>query len=179
MRDRLLSSATALLRIVLVLAAFGLAVSSLAQATVRGFCPEGEVVSLAAGEHALATIVDPDDGDAPEPDPNSPAPVPDQEEAPGGQGEEAPGEEAPGEEAPGEDAPQEGGACPGGRQRCLPPLISSVLILGDETCNEEAPPRLRNQLLPAFIGATVLGAIAWWLRPSRLPWSEQERVVDR
>lgn len=154
MRDRLLSAASGVARFVMVVAAFGLAVGSIGLSATRGFCPEGpgQPAALAAGPASLATIVE----DAPEGvDPESPAPP---DEGP----QDGP---ATPEESPAEDAD---GACPGGVSRCLPPLVSSVLILGEPACNEQAPARLRGTLVPAFVGATVLFAGAWWLRPTRL-----------
>ena len=74
-------------------------------------------------------------------------------------------EDAPAEEAPAEDSD---GACPGGVSRCLPPLWSSVLILGEPTCHDQAPARLRGALVPPLVGATIMFAAAWWLRPSRI-----------
>ena len=53
-------------------------------------------------------------------------------------------------------------------QRCLPPLFSSVLLVGEPACHEQAGARLRDALIPAFVGSTVLLAGAWWLRPTRL-----------
>ena len=58
--------------------------------------------------------------------------------------------------------------CPTGVQRCLPPLFSSILIVGDPDCHAEAGGELRCLLVPAFVGSTVLLAGAWYLRPSRL-----------
>lgn len=169
MRDRLLFAASAVARVVLVVVAFGLAVGSIGVVSIRGFCPEldqdtAALAAPAAGS-ALATIVEePEDVD-----PNSPAPdeqAPDDTPA----DQEPPTDEAPDEQAPDEQAPAEegGGACPGGAQRCLPPLWSSVLILGETACHDQAPAHLRSALLPAFLGATVLLAAAWWLRPSNL-----------
>lgn len=162
MPQRLLVVGSALVRIVLVIVAFGLAVGSIALSSVRGFCPEPE------GALVAATIVE--ETEAPlEVDPDEPAPPSPGETA-------APGDEAPATEAP--DQPVEdgtvppedqAGACPGGVSRCLPPLLSSVLIIGDGACNDQAPARLRSILVPAFVGSTALLAGAWWLRPSRLP----------
>lgn len=139
MRDRLLFAASALARLVLVVVAFGLAVGSIAVSAARGFCPE---VDQALAMPALATIVD-----APSDD---------------GAGDGAT------DEAPPEEAPAEGGECPGGVQRCLPPLWSSILILGEPACHDQAGARLRGTLVPAFVGSTILLAGAWWLRPTRL-----------
>jgi hypothetical protein len=159
MPERLLIVASALGRIVLVLAAFGLAVGSIGLSSVRGFCPEVDEQALAMP--ALATIVDPD---AEQDDPL------DQELDQELEGTEAPaeGDGTEGGGTEGEGAGDDAGACPGGVQRCLPPMFSSVLILGDTICNEQAGTRLRRTLVPAFVGSTVLLAGAWWLRPSRL-----------
>lgn len=111
MRDRLLSTAAGIARLVLVVAAFGLAVGSIGVSATRGFCPEEDRFPYQQAA----------DGD-----------------------------------------------CPGGVQRCLPPLLSSVLVVGDPDCHEEAGGELRSRLVPAFVGSTVLLAGAWYLRPSRL-----------
>lgn len=159
MSDRLLFAASAVARFVLVVVAFGLAVGSIGLVSVRGFCPEvGDSAALAASDGAgplVATIVEePAEGV----DPNSPAP--DQ------QGPDDGASPAPtADETPADDG---GGACPGDAQRCLPPLWSSVLVLGETACHDQAPARLRSSLVPSFVGATVLFAAAWWLRPSRL-----------
>lgn len=178
MDRRLVFAASALARLVLVLVAFGLAVGSIVLSSVRGFCPEGIEGALTAATDGvvaeaslLATIVEeteaPGAATAPEPAPTAPT---------------APGDGAPEDGAPedGATAPaEEGGACPGGVSRCLPPLFSSVLILGDEVCNDEAPARLRSRLVPAFVGSTALLAAAWWLRPGRLHGrTEAEQKVD-
>lgn len=142
MRDRLLHAASALVRLVLVVAAFGLAVGSIGVSATRGFCPE--VDTQAQAMPALATIVE---------EPTEPV-------DPG----DVATDGAPADEAPAEDP----AACPGGFQRCLPPLWSSVLILGEPACHDQAGERLRATLVPAFVGSTVLLAGAWWLRPTRL-----------
>lgn len=72
------------------------------------------------------------------------------------------------------EEPATDGECPGGVQRCLPPLFSSVLLLGEPACNEQAGARLRDTLVPAFVGSTILFAGAWWLRPTRLHGSREE-----
>lgn len=170
MQDRLARAASAVARLVLVVVAFGLAVGSIAVSSVRGFCPGEDEQALAmGGGMVLATIVEeptvelegtgPADGDA-----GAPA-----------EGTEAPADDT-GEDVGEGDGTDEGGACPGGVSRCLPPLFSSVLLLGDPVCNEEAPARLRGTLVPAFVGATVLLAGAWWLRPSRLHRGADEPV---
>lgn len=181
MRDQLLFAASAIARVVLVMVAFGLAVGSIGLVSVRGFCPEvGDSAALAAPSGtSLATIVEePEDVD-----PNSPAP---DEQAPAEDNpadQEPPTDEAPedGTEDGAEDgAPEDGGgACPGGVQRCLPPLWSSVLILGETACHDQAPAHLRSALLPSFVGATVLLAGAWWLRPSRLHDRQRNGGPDR
>lgn len=164
MSDRLLFAASAVARFVLVVVAFGLAVGSIGLVSVRGFCPEieGEPTALAAGASGavLATIVEePAEGV----DPNSPAP---EQEGP-----QDPASPPPPEGTPAEDSD---GACPGGVSRCLPPLWSSVLILGEPACHDQAPARLRSTLVPSFVGATILFAGAWWLRPSRLHDRDRE-----
>ena len=173
MRDRLLFAASAVARVVLVVVAFGLAVGSIALSSVRGFCPEitedtAAVGVLAArgGAATLATIVEePAEGV----DPDSPAP-----EQQGPTGDQTPSDET----SPTDDSSTEDGdgACPGGAQRCLPPLWSSVLILGEPACHAQAPARLRGILVPSFVGATVLLAGAWWLRPSRLHARRREEA---
>lgn len=176
MRERLLFAATALARLVMVVVAFGLAVGSIGLASVRGFCPEaddpqaqGPAYTLAApaGAVHLATIVEePTEGPL-EVDPNSPAPDPGETDGP------IDDQQTPsGEQTPDEPAQDQAGACPGGVQRCLPPMLSSILIVGDPICHDQAGGRLRGILVPAFVGSTVLLAGAWWLRPSRL----QERL---
>lgn len=82
-------------------------------------------------------------------------------------------EQTPTGQTPAEDG---GGACPGEMQRCLPPLWSSVLILGEPACHEQAPARLRSTLVPSFVGSTILFAGAWWLRPSRLEAKRREET---
>ncbi len=167
MRDRLLFAASALARLVLVVVAFGLAVGSIGLSAARGFCPEVDTQALAMS--AVATIVD--------------APT-DEEPAPGDVGtdeaptEEAPTDEAPADEAPAQDGGDTGGECPGGVQRCLPPLFSSILILGEPACHDQAGGRLRGTLVPAFVGSTVLLAGAWWLRPTRLHADRGAGVED-
>ena len=157
MQDRLLRAASATARFVFVVVAFGLAIGSIGISASRGFCPE--VAGQAMAMPALATIVEPEDttvDDAPAED--SPA-----EDGPGG------GDGGQGTtEAPAEEVPADGGECPGGAPRCLPPLWSSFLLLGEPECHDQAGPRLRGTLVPAFVGATVLFAGAWWLRPTRL-----------
>lgn len=165
MRDRLIFAASAVARVVLVLVAFGLAVGSIGLASARGFCPEvdgaaGSALAAPAGGVVLATIVE---EPAQEVDPNSPAPDE--------QGPDEPVPSPPADEAPAEDTD---GACPGGAQRCLPPLFSSVLILGEPACHDEAPSHLRSILVPSFVGSTILLAGAWWLRPSRLQAGDRE-----
>lgn len=143
MRDRLLQGGLALVRLVLVVVAFGLAVGSTAAVSVRGFCPEVDAQALAMP--ALATIVD----------------------EPSSEGETD--TEAPADDSPEGQAPTDGGGeCPGGVQRCLPPLWSSILILGEPACHDQAGSELRGTLVPAFVGSTILLAGAWWLRPTRL-----------
>lgn len=143
MRERLLPAATALVRLVLVVVAFGLAAGSIGLSAVRGFCPEVEDAALAmASRDAPLAVVEPPSDDAPD-DPDAVDPD--------------------GEEAPAEDGP-----CPGQAPRCLPPLLSSILLVGDPICHEQAGSRLRGILVPAFVGSTILLAGAWWLRPARL-----------
>lgn len=175
MRERLLFAAGALARLVMVVVAFGLAVGSIGLATVRGFCPEvDEALATTLGEVTLATAVEEPAESGPSVDPNAPAP--EATDAPGTSGTPAApgGQQTPsGQQTPGEQTPTEGeqetaGSCPGGAQRCLPPMISSVLIVGDPICHDQAGGRLRGILVPAFVGSTVLLAGAWWLRPSRL-----------
>lgn len=168
MRDRLLIAATAIARVIMVVVAFGLAVGSIGLASVRGFCPETDAAAgldvVAAAADPVATVVEqPPEGV----DPESPAP-----DSEGDTPEEG---GAPADEDPVEDS---GGACPGGAQRCLPPLVSSVLILGEPACNEQAPARLRSILVPSLVGSTVLLAGAWWLRPSRLHALREEHTTS-
>ena len=111
MRERLLAAAGGLARLVLVVAAFGIAVGSIGLSATRGFCAEND-------EFAYAQ--------------------------------------------PGD------GSCENGTQRCLPPLVSSILIVGDLDCHEEAGGELRSILVPAFVGSTVLLAGAWYLRPRKV-----------
>ena len=175
MPQRLLVVGSALVRIVLVIVAFGVAVGSIALSSARGFCPEVPV----EGALVAATIVQETEAPA-EVDPDEPSPG--ATEAPG----DAPADGEPTDQgtAP---AQEEAGACPGGVSRCLPPLLSSVLIIGDGACNDQAPARLRSILVPAFVGSTALLAGAWWLRPARLPWgrdgqraaAEREAEQDR
>ena len=145
MRERLLFAASAVARLVLVVVAFGLAVGSIGLSAARGFCPEvggGPLATpqvLAAGPAPLAAGAVATTVDTTETD---------------GNGEE--------------EAPPTDGACPDGQQRCLPPLWSSILILGEPACHDQAPARLRGTLVPAFVGSTILLAAAWWLRPTRL-----------
>lgn len=169
MQERLLFAASAVARLVMVVVAFGLAVGSIGMATVRGFCPEvdnpqaqTQALAAPAGTVHLATIVEEPTEPAPPVDPNSPAP--EQTEAPLDEQTEPPA----GEQTPAEDTEDQAGSCPGGVQRCLPPMLSSVLIIGDPVCHEQAGGRLRGILVPALVGSTVLLAGAWWLRPSRL-----------
>lgn len=165
MRDQLLFAASALARIVLVIAAFAIAVGSIALSSVRGFCPELEEQALAmpaapAATVPLATIVE-------EPTlepPAEPVAPTEGDQPPAGTGEEAPADG--------------GGACPGGAPRCLPPLLSSILIIGEPTCHDQAGSELRGILVPAFVGSTVLLAAAWWMRPSRLHGSSEDERVD-
>lgn len=182
MRERLLIAASALARLVMVVVAFGLAVGSIGLASVRGFCPEVEgsqaqgqvehVLAAPAGTVHLATIVEEPTEGGIEVDPNSPAPDPGQTDAPLDQ--QTPGgDQTPsGEQTPTDGTEDQAGSCPGGAQRCLPPMLSSILIVGDPICHDQAGGRLRAILVPAFVGSTVLLAGAWWLRPSRL----QERL---
>ena len=159
MRDRLLAGGLAMVRLVLVVVAFGLAVGSIAVSSARGFCPEVEAQALAMPP--LATIVE-----SPSAELDAEAPA-----------EDAPAEDAPAEEDPGTPpADAGGGECPGGVQRCLPPLFSSVLILGESACHDQAGSELRSRLVPAFVGSTVLLAAAWWLRPTRLQARREERT---
>ena len=67
-----------------------------------------------------------------------------------------------------DEAPAEEDTCPGGLERCLPPLWSSILLTGEPACHDQAPAELRGTLVPAFVGATIAFAAAWWLRPTRL-----------
>lgn len=153
MQDRLLYAARALARLVLVVVAFGLAVGSIALASVRGFCPEPEGALAVA--LPLATIVE---------EPTQPLEGTDTEESGAGGTEPGAGDGAAG--STGTEAPTDGGgACPGAAQRCLPPLWSSILVLGDNACHDQAGSRLRGILVPAFVGSTVLLAGAWALRP--------------
>lgn len=164
MRDRLLFAASALARIVLVIAAFAIAVGSIALSSVRGFCPEIDEQALAMSASALplATIVEEPTQPPPAPEPGAPTQP---EDAPtGGTGEEAPADS--------------GGACPGGAPRCLPPLLSSILIIGEPTCHDQAGAELRSILVPAFVGSTVLLAAAWWMRPGRLHGRTGDDRVD-
>lgn len=159
MRDRLLSGGLALVRLILVVVAFGLAVGSIAVSSARGFCPEVDSAQAIAMP-ALATIVEEpsDDLDA------------------DGATNEAP-EDAPADDGSGaatDDAPATEGECPGGVQRCLPPLWSSILILGEPACHDQAGAELRSRLVPALVGSTVLLAVAWWLRPTRLQASRED-----
>ena len=159
MPDRLLLAASALARIVLVVAAFAIAVGSIALSSVRGFCPEVDEQALAMSADALplATIVE-----EPPPDPVAPT-----------EGEGAP------VDGTGEDPPAgSDGACPGGVPRCLPPLLSSILIIGESPCHGQAGSELRGILLPAFLGSTVLLAAAWWMRPGRLHGRTEDGPVD-
>lgn len=153
MNERWVRIAAGVVRFVLVVVAFAVALGSIGLSAARGFCPEGtELGALRAA--TLADVAPDDDGSSADPaaptDPSTPAP-------------DAP-TDAP-TDAPAEDA---GGACAGGVQRCLPPLVSSVVIFGDGTCHDEAGGRLRSILVPAFVGSTVLLAAAWYLRPERL-----------
>ena len=164
MRERLLFAASALARLVLVVVAFGLAVGSIGLSAARGFCPEVDTQALAMP--AVATIVDApsDDGAATE-DPATDAPAGD--DVPGDDG--TPAEDDTTGDGTEDGAPAESrGECPGGVQRCLPPLWSSILLLGEPACHDQAGGRLRGTLVPAFVGSTVLLAGAWWLRPTRL-----------
>lgn len=178
MHERLLFAASALARLVLVVVAFGLAVGSIGLASVRGFCPEvdesqaqAQVLAAADGSLQLATIVEEPTEDSLEVDPDEPAPDPGETDGP--LDEQSPtGEQTPGEGTQDEGTEDQAGACPGAAQRCLPPLLSSILIVGDPICHDQAGTRLRRILVPAFVGSTVLLAGAWWLRPSRL----QERL---
>lgn len=149
MRDRLLSGGLALVRLVLVVVAFGLAVGSIAISSARGFCPEVDTQALAM---PAATIVE-----SPSAEQDAPA-------------DEAPADGSGGAEGEDGDAGADGadGECADGVQRCLPPLFSSVLILGESACHDQAGSELRSRLVPAFVGSTVLLAAAWWLRPTRL-----------
>lgn len=153
MRDRLLSGGLALVRLILVVVAFGLAVGSIAVSSARGFCPEVDTAQAIAMP-ALATIVEEPSDDL---------------DADGG-AEEAPAPDAPADDGSGgaTDVPAGDGECPGGLQRCLPPLWSSILILGEPACHDQAGAELRGRLVPALVGSTVLLAVAWWLRPTRL-----------
>lgn len=150
MRERLLLAASALARLVLVVVAFGLAVGSIGLSAARGFCPEVDTQALAMP--ALATIVDePTDEDGGATTDEGGGATSDE----GGAGTEG-------------EAPPAAGECPGGAQRCLPPLWSSILILGEPACHDQAGARLRGALVPSFVGSTILLAGAWWLRPTRL-----------
>lgn len=156
MRERLLSGAVAVARIVLVILGFVVALGSIGVATVRGFCPGGEdaaaVVVAAPADPGLATIVDEEGPAAGTGDQTGPTAEP----------------VDPADGATEQEVPAEGGACAGGVSRCLPPLVSSILILGDGECHEEAGGRLRGILVPAFVGSTILFAGAWAVRPSQL-----------
>jgi hypothetical protein len=48
--------------------------------------------------------------------------------------------------------------------------------VGEPACHEQAGARLRDTLVPAFVGSTVLLAGAWWLRPTRLHDRREEEA---
>lgn len=174
MQERLLVAAAALARVLMVAAAFGLALGSIGLASVRGFCPDVEDAGAlpagavtAASSVTLATVVEEPTG-GPSVDPDEPAPAPGETGGPDAGQTTAPSDQqTPGDQQT-PDGSEQDGPCAGGAPRCLPPMISSILIVGDPLCHDQAGGRLRRILVPSFVGSTVLLAGAWWLRPSRL-----------
>ncbi len=157
MTDQLLGMVLGAVRMGLVVAALVVALVPIARSAITGFCPTGAEDGEAAADVVLAsgllaTVVEPTATEPATPPPTDGATPP----ATDGAMPPATDGEVPAEA----DEP-----CGPGVERCLPPLVSGVLVFGEATCSQEAVTILRSRMLPAFGISTLLLAGAWVLRP--------------